>query len=70
MELTNQDIKKIISKSLSQSGISSPIENIVRQVMFSEINGVDWQKVWNNIVLEQMPEFRNEKYLKLYMEDL
>lgn len=70
MELTNQDIKKIISKSLSQSGISSPIENVVRQIMFSEINGVDWQKVWNNIVLEQMPEFRNEKYLKLYMEDL
>ena len=70
MELTNQDIKKIISKSLSQSGISSPIENVVRQIIFSDANIVDWQKVWNNIVLDQMPEFRNEKYLKLYMEDL
>ena len=70
MELTNQDIKKIISKSLSQSGINSPMETIVRHIIFSDANVGDWQKVWNNIVLEEMPEFRNEKYLKLYMEDL
>lgn len=70
MELSNQDIKEIISTSLSRSGIKSPIDNVVRQIIFSEANGIDWQKVWNNIVLEQMPEFRNENYLRIYMEEM
>ncbi len=70
MELSNQDIKEIISTSLSRSGINGSIETVIRHIIFSEANNVDWQKVWNNIVLEEMPEFRNENYLKIYMEEM
>lgn len=71
MELSTQDIKAIISKSLSQSGISNKsIENVFRQIIFTEATGLDWQKIWKTIVLEQMPEFRNENYLREYLKDL
>lgn len=70
MELSTQDIKLIISKSLSQSGINKSIENVFRQIVFTEAAGLDWQKIWKTIVLEQMPEFRNENYLREYLKDL
>lgn len=71
MELKSEDIKAIISKSISQSGISNKsIENVIRKIIFTEAGGLDWQFIWHNIVLEQMPEFRSETYLKQYMDDL
>lgn len=67
--IPEKDIKAVISKSLSQSGIQHPIDNVIRTIIFKELaDQIDWSHVWNDLVLYYMPEFESEDYLNDYLD--
>ena len=64
--LSDQDIKAIVSSSLEFSGISSPIETVIRDIIFKQVpDQIDWQYVWE-LIQHYMPEFTSKEYLSKF----
>ena len=64
--LSDQDIKAIVSSSLEFSGIASPVETVIRDIIFKQVpDQIDWQYVWE-LMQYYMPEFTSKEYLSKY----
>ena len=60
-ELTDEQIKNMISTKLLRQIDNYPLQTVLRRVLYYNVNKIDWQDFYQQI-LEQMPEFELYNY--------
>ena len=60
-ELTDEQIKNMISTKLLRQIDNYPLQTVLRRVLYYNVNKIDWQDYYQQI-LEQMPEFELYNY--------